>query len=704
MQLATNFILTIDVEYKENKMNKIKQSELVILCIVLILFLFGSEKEIYAKENNDKSIIKVGVFNEPPAIFMDSDGNPKGIFIDLLEHIANEENIKIKYILGEWPTLIDMLESGEIDILPNLTYTKERDSLFLFNELPILTSWLEIYTNINSNITSIDDLNNKRVGVLGNSIVQKYLIKIIKENSTINVHSVMFAGYSDIISSLKNKKIDVFIADRFFHYSDFCKDDICATGVGFHPFCVHFAFTKKSENKYLVNLFNKHLVILRSTSGSEYYKSVNRWLGGYFGYYVPAYLEWIIGLSIIVLIIALIYAFIGKYNIYVKNNLLQLSNKTLIKATDDAMESDRLKTAFLQNVSHEIRTPMNGILGFISLLQEPDLDSETKKEFIHLVNQSGQRLLNTVNEIMEISMIESNSEKINYTTTNIESLMKYIVGFYTPQTREKGITIRLSEERHTVKTNLIRTDKIKLEGILTNLVNNAIKYSNNGNIEVGNYIEENMLIFFVKDQGIGIPADRIEVIFDRFVQADCQTTKKYEGVGLGLTIAKGHVENLKGKIWVNSEEKKGSTFFFSIPYLPIKNEVTDEKAEYPFMNNETILLAEDDETNFLYYKYILQKEGLKVIHVIDGLSAIKTIQKNSSISLILMDINMPGMDGLEATKKIRLFNKTIPIIAQTAYGFARDRKRAISAGCNEYFSKPIDSDKLISLIKIHLAK
>lgn len=696
--------LLIGTPIKRTYMNKGTQKQPIFFFILFILFFIGSEKKIKAKESDNKSIIKVGIYNEPPQIIVDSNGHPKGIFIDLLEYIADKEKLKIEYINKDWTSLIDMLESGEIDILPNLSYTNKRDSLFLLNKLPVLTSWLEIYTSNSTAIDSIEDLNNKKVGVLEKSIVQDYLEMVIKENDTINIQPVIFPNYPDIISSLQNREIDVFIADRFFHYSEFCQGNIHATGVGFQPISVHYAFAKSAKNEYLVNLFDKHLVALRSTSQSEYYKSVDRWLSGYFGYYVPAYLEWIIGLSMIVLTIALIHALIARHQIHTKNQLLQLSNQTLMKATDAAMESDRLKTAFLQNVSHEIRTPMNGILGFMNLLQEPDLDSETRNDFIHTINQSGQRLLNTVNEIIEISKIESNSEKTNCTTTNIESILKYIVDFYTPQANGKGMTIKLSEARQTVKTPLIHSDKTKLEGILSNLVNNAIKFSTKGPVEIGNFLEKNTLVFFVKDMGIGIPSDRLEAIFGRFVQAKDQTTRPFDGVGLGLSIAKGYVQKLQGNIWVNSEEGKGSTFFFSIPFLPEKDEIIENKAERVYIHNETILLAEDDETNFLYYQYILKKHGLNIIHVVDGLSAIKAIQKNSAISLILMDINMPVMDGLEATKQIRMFNETIPIIAQTAHGFIRDRKRVLNAGCNEYISKPIDSDELIRLIKKHLSK
>lgn len=676
---------------------------LVFLCTVFHLFSYGQEKKNRTSVSIYTTTIKVGVYNEPPEIFIDADGNPKGVFIDLLEYIAKKQDLDIEYVRSEWPTLIDQLKTGEIDVLPNMSYTKERDSLFLLNELPILTSWLEIYSGKDARINSILDLNNKKVGVLKNSVVQEYLQKTVKKNSNLDIQPVMFPDYSGMVTAIQNKKIDAFFADRFFRYSKVPMDNVHSTGVAFHPICVHFAFARNEGNKPLVNIFDTEIADLRTTSGSAYFKSVNRWIGGYFGNYIPSYLDWIIVALFVFLLFALIYVLIGRNKIRIKNNSLRLSNETLVKAIDEARESNKMKTAFLQNVSHEIRTPMNGIIGFMNLLKEPNLEPETRNEFIELLNQSGKRLLNTVDEIVEISKIESGIEKINMTVTNVEEVLLYFIQFYSPQANEKSIALQLVEERDSVNAQLIQTDKKKLEGILTSLLNNAIKFTEKGSVEIGNYIEKERLVFYVKDTGVGIPADRTKVIFDRFVQADCSINRSHEGVGLGLTIAKGYVEALNGKIWVDSQEGKGSTFYFSIPYSKAIHQNGEIDVVRVNTSNETILLVEDDETNFLYCKYVLQREGFNVVHVIDGVRAVESIRNNSGISLVLMDIKMPVMDGFEATRKIRQFNETIPVIVQTAHSFVRDRERAFNAGCNDYITKPVSSEKLISTIKKHLA-
>lgn len=376
----------------------------------------------------------------------------------------------------------------------------------------------------------------------------------------------------------------------------------------------------------------------------------------------------------------------------------------LITAKEKAEESDRLQSAFLANMSHEIRTPMNGILGFLSLLNQPDLEEESKKEYLNIVNKSGQRLLDTINDIIEISKIEAGGLKVSYTEVNVEDVVKFHHDFFKLQIDEKGLTLNIVEQVTGISAH-IQTDRNKLNSILTNLIKNAIKFTKEGNIELGNCIENNMLIFYIKDSGSGISPDRQEVIFERFVQADPNINRAYEGSGLGLSITKAYVDALGGKISVQSEVGKGSTFTFSIPYIPVskhkKNSDSPGTVPEKPVKNMTVLIAEDDEASYQLLKIILEKEGISSIHTINGKNTVEALHENPEISLVLMDIQMPDMDGLEATRQIRMFNKTIPIIAQTAYAQPNDEKKAKEAGCNDYIAKPIKRGKLIAMIVKH---
>lgn len=245
----------------------------------------------------------------------------------------------------------------------------------------------------------------------------------------------------------------------------------------------------------------------------------------------------------------------------------------LIAAKGKAEESDKLKTAFIQNISHEIRTPMNSLLGFVQLLQQPDFESKFRKElifkneFIDVINQCSERLLNTVNDIMEISKIESGVKNLLISKVNIHEIIQQNIISFKTLAFKKGLDLRLSERFLTGKSANIQTDRTKLGNILANLIENALKFTETGSIEIGNYLDENSVVFFVKDTGIGISETHKELIFDRFTQVDLRLTRRQEGTGLGLAIVKGYLEALKGRVWINSEVGKGSTFYFSIPYL-----------------------------------------------------------------------------------------------------------------------------------------
>jgi signal transduction histidine kinase len=385
--------------------------------------------------------------------------------------------------------------------------------------------------------------------------------------------------------------------------------------------------------------------------------------------------------------------------------LVEERTKELLFAKNKAEESDRLKTAFLQNMSHEIRTPMNGILGFLELLREPDLDDINKNNYIDIINHSGQRLLTTINDIIELSRIESNQLTVHYSQVDIKEMMDYQFNFFKRQAQEKGLLLKLSENIKD-KQATVESDRQILDSILINLINNAIKFTNKGTVEFGNYLEHDSIIFFVKDTGIGIPADRLEAIFERFVQADMKNTRTHEGSGLGLSIVKGYLDILNGTIWVESEPGKGSTFYFSVPYKPVNkkmlNVIDRKEPEHISKQKITILVVEDDENSYLYIKSILKNIAADLLHVSNGNDAVRLVKENPNVALILMDLKMPELNGFDATIKIREFNSTIPIIAQTAYAFSEDRDEAYKAGCNDYITKPINSKELIQLIKKYI--
>lgn len=375
----------------------------------------------------------------------------------------------------------------------------------------------------------------------------------------------------------------------------------------------------------------------------------------------------------------------------------------LLASKEKAEESDRLKSAFLMNMSHEIRTPMNVILGFLGLLKDADLDDTNRIDYINIISKSGERLLNTINNIIEISRIEAGESNINIEPVNIVGIMQEHYNFFRAQTVEKGLALSLSGQI-TGPDAVIHTDKYRINKILSNLINNAIKFTAAGEIEFGNYLVGDVLVFFVKDTGMGIPDHMHQIIFDRFIQADMKLTRDFEGSGLGLSIVKAYVDELGGKIEVQSSPGKGSTFSFSVPYKKVTQTIINTnlnapgRIKHPIMRNSLILIAEDDDLCFSLLEVILLKERFRVIRTTNGEDTVRALKENPAISLILMDIKMPGMDGLEATRQIRHFNKTIPIIGQSAHYFQNDRENALNKGCNHYITKPINRYELLELV------
>ena len=375
-------------------------------------------------------------------------------------------------------------------------------------------------------------------------------------------------------------------------------------------------------------------------------------------------------------------------------------------AKEKAEESNKLKSAFIANMSHEIRTPLNGIIGFAQLLKKREHQDKKSGRFVDLIINSSHSLLKIINDILDISLIESNQLSIDNKRFSLNELLDEIAAFFKLNLMvNTKVEFRIKKEFVDHKDEII-SDRERVKQVLNNLLYNSFKFTEIGYIDFGySKFNEDELVFYVKDTGSGISAKIGKDIFERFQQDTELKINQYEGTGLGLAISRGIVNLMGGRIWYESEEGKGTTFYFTIPFktkMETKEHPVSINQEFNWLN-KTILVVEDEETNYLLLKEILKENGANIIRASSGKEAIMKFNDNPEIDLVLMDMKMTEMSGYEATLKLKKIRSQVPIIAQTAYAMENERKRCLEVGCEDYISKPIDIDQLLTLVNKYLS-
>ena len=380
--------------------------------------------------------------------------------------------------------------------------------------------------------------------------------------------------------------------------------------------------------------------------------------------------------------------------------------KTLQQETSKAKTSDELKSSFLANMSHEIRTPMNSIIGFSNLLASEQIPDSQKKDFTHYIRTSSELLLNLVDDIIDIAKIEAGELKIVKKDCDLRKLGEELL------TTSKE-TRRLFSKQHLQliftpdpdhSEVFMRTDPFRLRQIMVNLINNAIKFTETGTVEFGFTVKDDSQVeFYVKDTGVGLKREELNLIFERFKRARMSEEKNIVGTGLGLAISKNLVQLLGGEMWVDSVVGRGTTFLFTLPYLKPTVLPAGREESYPYetsynWSGKIILIVEDDVNSFKFLHELLNRTQVEILHAPNGEKAVEMVQSHENINLVIMDIQMPVMDGLQATRLIKSMNFQIPVVAQTAFAMAGDREKMQQAGCDEYIPKPVNSNHLLAVI------
>jgi len=396
---------------------------------------------------------------------------------------------------------------------------------------------------------------------------------------------------------------------------------------------------------------------------------------------------------------------VGTFGVFRDISERKQHEKELEKAKIKAEESDQLKSVFLANVSHEIRTPMNGIKGFAEMLKKPDISEDKKRTYIDIICKCSDQLMILISDLVDISKIESKQMQLISQDTNLNALMEDILTFFEPLANEKKIELLFKKDVSNDNLTVV-IDSMKLRQILSNLISNSIKFTHKGQVEFNYSIQQNEILFTIHDTGIGIPSEYHDTIFESFKQVEKDFTKMFGGIGLGLSITKALIELMGGNIWLDSEQGKGSSFYFTLPYQ--QKIVSLKKENIQLMNNEydfsgkVILVAEDIEANYQIIQECLSETKAMILRAENGKQAVEIAFK-SMVDIILMDWKMPEMDGTEATRRIKE-KLAVPIIMVTAYASKYDKEMAIKVGCDSFVEKPIDQETLLATIASLLLK
>ena len=372
----------------------------------------------------------------------------------------------------------------------------------------------------------------------------------------------------------------------------------------------------------------------------------------------------------------------------------------LVAAKEKAEGNDRLKTAFFNNLSHEIRTPLNAVIGYSQLMNMSGLEMDQMSKYAEFILQASQQLISLMDNIIDMAIIEAGQLKINPVKSSLSKILNVVYNQLKHQADKKGISLQTKALFSRYEADVL-IDETKVIQILTNFVENAIKYTDSGYVKFGCSVNEQEIQFFVEDTGAGIPGDLIPLVFERFHQGQNGGKPFQEGLGLGLPISKSYVEAMGGRVNVQSEVNKGSQFSFTIPYNSVIGDLTTKNAdtELLFSRHLNIMVVDDVELNAVLVKEFFETLDISVIYASSGQEAIQTVMNKPDIDLVLMDIKMPRMDGYAATQAIKKIRPDLPVVAQTAYALAGDRQKSINAGCDDYLPKPISRNALFAVIR-----
>ena len=517
--------------------------------------------------------VRVGIYHNTPKVGLDEQGEPCGIFVDVIKYVARAENWDLEFVTGTWKEGLDRLEAGEIELMPDVAYTFDRAQHFSFHEIPTLSSWFQVYAHPGSGIKTLLDLEGKKVVVLEGSVQQKSF-EALAQSFHIKIDLIGVPDYQTVFQKVKDREAAAAVTNQFFgnmHARQYGLED---TAIIFSPSALHFA-TAKDRNLNLLEKIDKHLKLLKQDHQSEYYQSLKRWTSDKVSFQIPQEIKIIALILLCFLFMSILGGLWLKHQVNVRTAELQQSHAELehrvlertaelAAAMERAEAADRIKSAFLASMSHELRTPLNSIIGFTGILLQGlagPLNDEQNKQ-LGMVQKSARHLLSLINDVLDISKIEAGQLELATGTFSLRPSLEKILMLLTPMAKEKGLELRshIADDIGTVTT-----DQRRFEQIIINLLNNALKFTEKGYVSLACRIENGNCLIEIADSGIGMEESALKTIFEPFRQIDSGLARKHEGTGLGLSICRKLLEMMGGSIDVKSRPGQGSTFYVSFP-------------------------------------------------------------------------------------------------------------------------------------------
>ncbi|HOZ11095.1 MAG TPA: transporter substrate-binding domain-containing protein [Thermotogota bacterium] len=680
-------------------------------CLFLVVLWFICASLFAATE------IKTGIYQNSPKVFLDEQRRPAGFFVDIVNAIAKSQGVTITYVFDTWSENIEKLERGEIDMLVDVSYTDERAARFSLNSIPIIESWIQVYSLPETTIFRAQDLGGKRIGALADSTQYRYLTDKLRQDFSVDYQIESFLSYAEQVEALVEKQIDLFLADRFFYFSKDRPDNVIPKPVILQPNGVYFAF-RKGYDPDIIGIFDTALFSMKNDYHSSYYQALNQWFNLTIETTLPLWMKWLLFSILFLLLFLLAVVFIRDYRRTKTHNReleQRVSDRTehLNLALKRAEAANKAKSVFLSSMSHEIRTPLNAIIGFAQILKRDATLTHKQHEQLQTISQSGEHLLKLINNILDLSKIEAGKLGLDLSDFDLNTMMDTLEKIFRFRAEEKGL--RFLVERQLPAPCYVKGDEGKLRQVLTNLLGNAEKFTQTGGIALrariilrqDSFSDSSAVADFtaeVEDTGPGIPEEDVPNLFESFQSSKAGRT--YGGTGLGLSISKKIIELMDGSITFENRSRGGSIFRLRVPLIKVNMVNPSPNCQdriivgfEPGTVPPRVLIVDDQAENRGLLREILEPVGFQTRAAENGQVAIEIFARWSP-DIVLMDMLMPVMDGYEATRLLKSTEKgrAVPVIAVTASAFEDEEKKVMETGVDGYLRKPLRPEDLLSLL------